>query len=224
MPRTAAHRGPGRPLASKAGDAPTRTRILEHAQRLFQERGYHAVAISDIAAAVGVTSPTLYYHFARKEALYTEMVLALMQRIGEAIAQIMLSYSALPDRLYMLAYRRLYYAARPGYMDTMMRDVAVHLSAEEQARVDAAFQRHMMQPLQAIMRAGIGAGELRDEDPAFLAKVWFLLLDAFVGRTDPDNPSGSQDALARQFIRLFLEGAGVPRPPAAAHSAGPGAD
>ncbi len=224
MPRTAAHRGPGRPTARKAGDDTTRTLILEHAQRLFQERGYHAVAMSDIAAAVGVTSPTLYYHFARKEALYTEMILELMQRIGGAIAQIMLSYSALPDRLYMLAYRRLFYAARPGYMDTMMRDVAVHLSAEEQARVDAALQQHMMHPLQAVMRAGIVAGELRVEDPVFLARVWFLVLDAFVGRTDPDDPTGSQDALARQFIRLFLEGAGVPHPPAAAHSAGPSVD
>ncbi len=221
MPQSAARRGPGRPLASKAGDDTTRTLILEHAQRLFQDQGYRAVTMSDIAAAVGVTSPTLYYHFARKEALYTEMVLALMQRIGEAVAQIMLSYSALTDRLYMLAYRRLFYAARPGYMDTMMRDVAVHLSAAEQARVDAAFQQHMMQPLQAVMRAGITAGTLRAEDPVLLAQVWFLLLDAFVGRTEPGNPNGSQDALARQFIRLFLEGAGVPHPPAAAHSAGP---
>jgi hypothetical protein len=107
-------------------------------------------------------------------------------------------------------------------MDTMMRDVAVHLSAEEQARVDAAFQQHMMQPLQAIMRAGIAAGELRAEDPEFLARVWFLLLDAYVGRTDPTDPTGGQDALARQFIRLFLEGAGVPHPPAVAHPAGSG--
>jgi AcrR family transcriptional regulator len=185
--------------------------ILQHAQRLFQERGYRDVAMADIAAAVGVTSPTLYYHFAHKEALYTELVVDILRRIGQTIAQIMLEVSSAGDRLYRLALRRLAVVPRQGHMDTMMRDVAVHLGAAEQARVDAAFHQHMMEPLRAIMRAGIAAGELRAEEPDLLARVWFSMMDAFVGGTAASDPTGEDRAVwARQLTRLFLEGAGAP--------------
>ena len=43
--------------------------ILRVSLRLFRERGYHAVGIDEIGAAVGVTGPALYRHFPSKEAL-----------------------------------------------------------------------------------------------------------------------------------------------------------
>jgi TetR/AcrR family transcriptional regulator len=221
MVRSTTRRGPGRPPAGEAAEGTTRTLILQHAQRLFQERGYRDVAMADIAAAVGVTSPTLYYHFAHKEALYAELVVDILRRIGQTIAQIMLETPSTAERLYRLALQRLAVVPRQGHMDTMMRDVAVHLGAAEQGRVDAAFHQHMMDPLRAIMQAGIAAGELRAGEPDLLARVWFLLLDAFVGRSDAPDPTGDERARwARQLTRLFLEGAGMPHPPVAAHRAG----
>lgn len=216
MAHSTTRRGRGRPPSGSSGDGSTRSLILDHARRLFQERGYRDVGMADIAAAVGVTSPTLYYHFAHKEALYTELVVSILARIGQTIAQIMLEHSAAGDRLVVLARRRLAAVPRQGHMDTMLRDVAVHLSAEEQTRIDAAFHQYMMDPLQAIMRAGIAAGELRAEEPELLARVWFLLMDAFVGHTATPDPSGADRAgLADQLTRLFLEGAGLGPPPAA---------
>jgi len=43
--------------------------ILRVSMRLFRERGYHAVGIDEIGAAVGITGPALYRHFPSKEAL-----------------------------------------------------------------------------------------------------------------------------------------------------------
>ncbi|HEX2046151.1 MAG TPA: TetR/AcrR family transcriptional regulator [Acidimicrobiales bacterium] len=45
--------------------------ILEHAMRLFAERGYEAVSVADIQAAAGMTpgSGALYKHFPSKQAL-----------------------------------------------------------------------------------------------------------------------------------------------------------
>ena len=48
----------------------TRTSLLEHALRLFQEKGYVATTIDDIATAVGTTRVTFYAHFPNKEALF----------------------------------------------------------------------------------------------------------------------------------------------------------
>lgn len=37
---------------------------------LFAQRGYEAVSMREIAAAVGIQAPALYYHFPDKQSLY----------------------------------------------------------------------------------------------------------------------------------------------------------
>ena len=54
---------------------------LEVAHVLFAERGYAAVTMDEIAAAVGVTKPLLYNYFGNKERLY----IACMERAGDAL-------------------------------------------------------------------------------------------------------------------------------------------
>jgi AcrR family transcriptional regulator len=50
---------------------------------LFAERGYAAVTMDEIAAAVGVTKPLLYNYFGNKEQLY----IACMERAGESLTE-----------------------------------------------------------------------------------------------------------------------------------------
>ncbi|MFE5220898.1 TetR/AcrR family transcriptional regulator, partial [Streptomyces sp. NPDC056626] len=47
-------------------------RVLEAAERLFYERGIHAVGVDLIAAEAGVTKKTLYDRFGSKEQLVVE--------------------------------------------------------------------------------------------------------------------------------------------------------
>jgi hypothetical protein len=55
-------RRPGRPPADASeGVVETRDRILGQAKRLFMQRDFAAVSVGDVAAAVGVTKPTIYY-------------------------------------------------------------------------------------------------------------------------------------------------------------------
>jgi AcrR family transcriptional regulator len=54
---------------------------LSVAHELFAERGYAAVTMDEVAAAVGVTKPLLYNYFGNKERLYV----ACMERAGEAL-------------------------------------------------------------------------------------------------------------------------------------------
>src|SRR5664279_2609868 len=56
---------------------------LGAAHELFAERGYAAVKMDEIAAAVGVTKPLLYNYFGNKEQLY----IACMERAGEALTE-----------------------------------------------------------------------------------------------------------------------------------------
>jgi len=52
----------------------TKQRILEKSLELFASKGYDAVSVGEIAKAVGVKAPSLYNHFASKQAIFDAIV------------------------------------------------------------------------------------------------------------------------------------------------------
>src|SRR3954468_8669983 len=58
-----------------------REEILRAAAQLFAERGSRAVGVDDIGAAVGVSGPAIYRHFASKDAMLAEMLLRISERL-----------------------------------------------------------------------------------------------------------------------------------------------
>ncbi|GGM23152.1 TetR/AcrR family transcriptional regulator [Promicromonospora citrea] len=54
---------------------PRRQQILDTAADLFAARGFHGVSMGDIGAAVGVSGPALYKHFAGKEDILGQCLL-----------------------------------------------------------------------------------------------------------------------------------------------------
>ncbi|MEV6652422.1 TetR/AcrR family transcriptional regulator [Streptomyces sp. NPDC051219] len=62
--------------------APTRReQILKEAARLFAERGFHGVGVDEIGAAVGISGPGLYRHFAGKDAMLAELLVGISDRL-----------------------------------------------------------------------------------------------------------------------------------------------
>lgn len=65
----------GRPRSSeRRSDLEPCEEILRHAARLFSAKGLGATRLSDIADAVGVRTPALYYHFANLDAIVAHLL------------------------------------------------------------------------------------------------------------------------------------------------------
>ncbi len=58
-----------------------REQILAIAAELFAARGFHGVSVVELGAACGVTGPALYRHFASKDAMLAEMLVAISERL-----------------------------------------------------------------------------------------------------------------------------------------------
>jgi AcrR family transcriptional regulator len=58
-----------------------RAEIRAAAAALFARRGFHGVTIDDIGAAVGLSGPGIYRHFAGKEAVLADMLLDISRRL-----------------------------------------------------------------------------------------------------------------------------------------------
>src|SRR4051812_9775840 len=68
-------------LHADAGRPSRREQILRAAAQLFAERGSRAVGVDDVGAAVGVTGPAIYRHFASKDAMLAEMLLRISEHL-----------------------------------------------------------------------------------------------------------------------------------------------
>lgn len=58
-----------------------REQILGTAADLFAARGFHGVSVADLGAACGISGPALYKHFPSKQAMLSEMLVSISERL-----------------------------------------------------------------------------------------------------------------------------------------------
>ena len=61
----------------------TKEKILNEALTLFSEKGYSAVYVGDIAAAVGIKAPSLYKHYTSKQEIFDSCVEKFYERMTQ---------------------------------------------------------------------------------------------------------------------------------------------
>ncbi|HWA62503.1 MAG TPA: TetR/AcrR family transcriptional regulator [Caulobacteraceae bacterium] len=83
---------------------PRREAIVDEAVRLFRAHGVHAVTTRAIAAAVGISQPSLYAHFATKQAIVEAACIRAFQGLTSAMRDAL----ALPDAEALPAMARAY--------------------------------------------------------------------------------------------------------------------
>ncbi|MGH1562579.1 TetR/AcrR family transcriptional regulator [Mumia sp. DW29H23] len=77
--------------------------IIDAAGRVFNERGYHAASMEEIALEVGITAPALYRHFPNKYTLFAECATFMADGLVEALDE--LPPEATLDELFLAASR-----------------------------------------------------------------------------------------------------------------------
>lgn len=77
----------GRPL-TKRGEA-TRRRLLEAAEQVFAEHGYHEASIVKITEHAGVALGTFYLYFDSKQTIFEALVIDLNRRVRHSMSDAM---------------------------------------------------------------------------------------------------------------------------------------
>src|ERR1700704_1227507 len=76
-----------------------REAVIHAAARAFNERGFHNTSLDDIAAALEVTKPTIYYYVPNKEKLLFECFVAGLEPIRVALREVRSSSDTARERL-----------------------------------------------------------------------------------------------------------------------------
>lgn len=144
----------------------TKQKILREALTLFSKKGYSAVYVGDIAAAVGIKAPSLYKHYKSKQAIFDSCVEVFAERMEDIRTKLQLPGTEGASVDY-----------RTANAETI-KNIAISLFLFYlQDEVAAKFRKMLMieryhnQELNALFEALFIRGAIRHEEQIFSALV-----------------------------------------------------
>lgn len=187
-----------------------RDAVLRTAARMFNERGFHATSLDDVAERLQVTKPTLYYYVRSKDEILFECVRTGLQMLQDAIAQSAEGGGSALDKL-MAAMRQYVRIVTADFGMCVIRvgeDPLPADSRRELRRVKASLDLEFRE----LIRQGIAEGSIVPCDPKLAAFAMAGAL-SWIGRWYlPDGPL-TPEQIADQCISLLTRGlcGGEPR-------------
>jgi AcrR family transcriptional regulator len=165
--------------------------ILEHATRLFAERGYEGTTLQDIAEAIGITRPGLYNYIRSKEELLAALVSDVTESTAVLLRDIRLREDLDPAEKLRTLVRSLALqrAAAPERFRVLDRTEAA--LPEPVAANHLRARRQALAEIQAIIADGVAGGSFRpcDERVAALSVIGMCNWVAWWFHPGPAHPA-----------------------------------
>ena len=187
-------------------DTETRTRLLDAAERLFQERGYGAVSMADVAGAVGIRKASLYHHVpGGTEELFVEVSVRAFARHHEGLtAALRGSEGGLEAQL--RAASRWFIAHAPLRLLATLQNDMPALSPENAQGFGARMVAGVWEPLRAVFIAAADRGEVRGDKPDAYVGAFLTLMDGVTYTGSQLNLDESMEETADDLIRMMVRG------------------
>ncbi|MBS7699961.1 MULTISPECIES: TetR/AcrR family transcriptional regulator [unclassified Chelatococcus] len=178
--------------------------ILTAAARIFNERGYHSTSMSDVADALGVSKPFLYYYIKDKEDLLFQCSNIATIELAALLDDVRNADVSGWERLEML-FRRYINVMTTDFGMCLIRNTAPGNMAEDRREKLWTGRRRLNREVERIIAQGIADGSIRSCDPQ---KLSFAMFGAFNWITFWYRTTGPQkpEAIADYFLDIFARG------------------
>lgn len=168
-----------------------REAVLHAAVRSFNEKGFHATSLDDVANALNVTKPTIYHYFANKDEILFECVRRGLDSIRHAAEAVESEGGGGLERL-----RRL----MRDYAIIMTRDFGMcvtrtadhELSGDSRAKF-RALKREIDQTVRRVVEQGMADGSIAGGDPRLVTFTLTGALNWIAHWYDPRGTLGAED-------------------------------
>jgi AcrR family transcriptional regulator len=180
-----------------------RDAVIRAAARAFHERGFHTTSLDDIAAALDVTKPTIYYYVTSKEELLFQCFRAGLERIRVACREA--RHSPAPARERLVAVLRRYAEAIASEFGWCMVRFEEHDLSPTMSRKIKALKSEIDQMIRRLIREGILDGSIQKCDPKMTAFVLAGALN-WIAHWFHEDQSMSASEIADAFVAIFERG------------------
>lgn len=185
-----------------------RAEILEAAEEVFSENGYHSTTMEEIARRADFSVGSIYYFFKNKEELYSEILLEKAAMVEKRLRWLMDEESGPGEKIkkYFLARLDLFWE-HPRFFRLFFHETRGTVTNPGAGYTPEAVQQYyrFRSYLEGVLEEGVNAGVFR---PLEIKSIVFALegtLRAYLEylsledapRRDPDEERGLFDIFAR---------------------------
>lgn len=177
--------------------------ILAVAVQLFNEQGYDATSVSDLARRLGLAKSALYHHFSSKEELLSVALEAALGGLEAVLDDPRAGEGAASDRL------RFVLTGATDVLVAQLPAVTLLLRVRGNGAVEqAALERRRVfdHRVTALVAAAQAEGDVRDDvDAAVAARLLFGMINSVVEWYRPGG-GVEGDRLGADIVRIALDG------------------
>lgn len=180
-----------------------REAVLRAAVRMFNDKGFHATSLDDVAASLGISKPTVYHYLGNKDNVLFECVTRGLEQLQDAAEQ----SDKLPgnglDRL--AAFLQRYAQINMDDFGRCVIRTGDEILSPESARRFKALKRDIDDALRAKIRAGMDDGSIAAGDIKLIA---FTLAGAlnWPARWYDTSRGASPEQTSRAMTEILING------------------
>jgi TetR/AcrR family transcriptional regulator, cholesterol catabolism regulator len=181
--------------------------IIDTSAQVFARGGYHATGIVELCAANGLGKGAFYHYIESKEDLLAAIHDRVMDEVMIGADRVAAAGGSPSEQLAMLGDELLDVIHRyPDHVWVFLHEFPA-LTAEraDQFRVR---RRKYEQRVEAVLQAGIDAGEFRDIDPKLTAFAWLGMHNYTYLWLKAGGRVSARD-IAKPFADIFIRGIGT---------------
>jgi AcrR family transcriptional regulator len=180
-----------------------REAVLRKSLELFNEKGFHATSLDEVADALYVTKPTIYHYFGSKDEILFECCRRGVESIREAGAVVEKRGGSAMERL--KAHMRNYaIVMTQDFGICVTRTADYELSKESRARF-RALKRQTDEQIRSVIEEGMRDGSIAKGDSLLMTFALTGALNWIARWYDPKGPL-IPDKIADGCVATLVEG------------------
>jgi AcrR family transcriptional regulator len=178
--------------------------IARAAIKLFEQKGYHATSVQDIADEVGLQKGSLYHYISSKEELLLQITYQAIQGFNKRLENILAANMPFRQQFIEAIKTHVSYIAQNASMTTVFFRDAFSLGDEPHQTVQKETDRYL-DLWTCLIDRGIASGEFRAENSK-IAALTIIGSCNWVHRWYREEGQLSPEQIGEMMALIFLEG------------------
>jgi len=179
--------------------------ILQAAERLFVEKGYHGVSIEQIANAAGVSKGLVHYHYMNKEQLIVYVVEEVLAKLSSSLDDILKSNETSQTKI-RIAIKTYLNLANPR-LNLARTLLLENVLTENMNKYLASLMEENTLKLAGLVDDGIARGEFKPVNSRLVANLMRGAIFELIGEAAiQQREMRSLDELADGITEILCDG------------------
>ncbi|MFC4765986.1 TetR/AcrR family transcriptional regulator [Effusibacillus consociatus] len=178
--------------------------IAQAAIKLFEQKGYHATSVQDIADEVGLQKGSLYHYISSKEELLMKITQQSISGFNRRLEKIIETQVSAKDRLILAIQNHVVSVAANLEMTTVLLREALSLEPEHHTVIKNETDRYLSLWAQ-IIDEGVKAGEFKPGNSRLIALA-ILGSCNWVYRWYQEGGKLTPEEIGSYFAHIFIDG------------------